>query len=174
MDQALRAVIDRQDIAELLARYCRAIDRLDEGLLRSCFHPDSVHDHGYVGASEEFCGFAMDVLRACVATHHQLGNISIRVDGHRADAESYFTAFHRLGETPPKAFGADAAGLDLIIGGRYIDRLERRAGEWRIVSRTGVHDWRRFEAPADRGFYDLPADQRGRRDAADPVYARGT
>ena len=172
MDTALRALIDRAEIEEVLARYCRAIDRLDEALLRGCFHPDSVHDHGYAGPSETFVGFAMEVLRGCIASHHQLGNISIAVRGHEADAESYFTAWHRIGDPPPQA-NADAAGQDVTVGGRYIDRLERRAGAWRIVSRVGVHDWRRYEAPADRGFFDLPPNQRGRRDASDPVYRRG-
>ena len=171
MDQAVREIIDRAEISEVLTRYCRAIDRLDESLLRSCFHADSVHDHGYKGPSETFVGYAMDVLRGCVATHHHLGNISIAIRGREADAESYFTAYHRIADPPPEAF-KDAAGMDLTIGGRYIDRLERRAGEWRIVSRTGVHDWRRYEAPSDRGFYDLPPEQRGRRDPSDPVYRR--
>lgn len=169
MDGALRALIDRAEISELLARYCRAVDRLDEALLRSCFHSDSQHDHGYTGPSETFVGFALDVLRGCVATHHQLGNISMVVRGDQADAETYFTAYHRVSDAPPEAF-ADAPGMDLTIGGRYIDRLERRAGEWRIINRVGVHDWRRYEAPADRGFFNLPADQRGRRDLDDPGY----
>src|SRR5262249_13218213 len=32
-ESALRALLDKQEIAEVLARYCRAIDRLDEELL---------------------------------------------------------------------------------------------------------------------------------------------
>ena len=87
MDPAVRALVDRAEISEVLTRYCRAIDRLDETLLRSCFHPDSQHDHGYAGPSETFVGFALDVLRGCVATHHHLGNISISVRGHDADAK---------------------------------------------------------------------------------------
>jgi hypothetical protein len=173
MDQAVRAIIDRAEISEVLTRYCRAIDRLDESMLRRCFHADSLHDHGYKGPSETFIAYALAVLRGCVTTHHQLGNISIAVRGHDADAESYFTAYHRIADPPPEAF-KDASGMDLTIGGRYIDRLEKRAGEWRIVSRTGIHDWRRYEAPADRGFHDLAPDQRGRRDASDPVYQRKT
>lgn len=173
MDDLLRQLMDRNEIQEILARYCRAIDRLDEPMLRSCFHGDSLHDHGYAGPSEAFCGFALEVLRGCVATHHQLGNISISVRGDVADAESYFTAYHRIGDEPPAAFGADTAGLDLTIGGRYVDRLERRDGVWRIVHRVGVHDWQRYEPAADRGFFDLAPDQRGRRDQTDPVYRRG-
>ena len=28
-----------------------------------------------------------------------------------------------------------------MIGGRYLDRLEQRNGEWRIVERTMLYDW---------------------------------
>lgn len=171
MDQAVRVLIDRAEISEVLTRYCRALDRLDEPLLRSCFHPDSQHSHGYTGPSEIFIGYAMNVLNKCLATHHQLGNVSISLRDDKADAESYFTAFHRISRDPPEAF-AGAAGKDVFIGGRYIDTLERRDGEWRIVSRTGVHDWRRDEAAADSGFFDLPEDQCGRRNQTDPVYRR--
>ncbi len=169
MDEAVIALLDRAEVQEVLVRYCQAIDRLDRELLATCFHEDSRHDHGYVGPSSTFLDFAMNVLGGCVATHHQLGNIAIRIEGDTAFAESYFTAYHRVGDPPPEAF-ADAAGMDLTIGGRYTDSLERRDGVWRITSRTGVHDWRRYEAPADRGFYDLPPGERGRRDRGDPAY----
>lgn len=172
MDPAVRALVDRAEISEVLTRYCRALDRLDEPLLRTCFHPDSQHSHGYTGASEVFVGYAMDTLGKCVATHHHLGNISIAVRGDEADAESYFSAFHRIGVEAPEAFSG-AEGKDVFIGGRYIDRFERRNGEWKIINRTGIHDWRRDEAAADSGFFDLPKDERGRRDHTDPVYGRG-
>ena len=28
-----------------------------------------------------------------------------------------------------------------MIGGRYLDRLEMRGGEWRIAQRTMLYDW---------------------------------
>ena len=30
---------------------------------------------------------------------------------------------------------------DTVIGGRYLDRLEKRAGEWRIANRVMLYDW---------------------------------
>ena len=170
MQDAVRDLVSRNAVHEVLTRYCQAVDRVDETALRSCFHEGSRHDHGYKGPSEIFCLFALDVLRACVATSHQLGNIAIRITDDSAEADSYFTAYHRLGGSPPAAFGEGTAGMDLIIGGRYLDRFECRGGVWAIVERVGVHDWRRYEAAADRGFFDLPPDQRGRRDRSDPAY----
>ena len=30
---------------------------------------------------------------------------------------------------------------DICIGGRYLDRMERRGGQWRIADRTMLYDW---------------------------------
>ena len=38
-------LIAKQDIYEVIARYARAIDRLDEPMLRSVFHRHSTHNH---------------------------------------------------------------------------------------------------------------------------------
>lgn len=166
----IRAINDRWEISQVLARYCQGLDRLDRPLLESCFHPDSQHNHGMVGPTREFFDYAFRVLSGCVATHHQIGNILIDLDGDTAKTSCYFTAFHRLMDPPPEPFDPAQAGMDLIIGGRYIDRFERRDGVWRIARRTGIHDWQRYEAPADLGFFAGPADSRGRRDKTDPIY----
>ncbi len=31
------------------------------------------------------------------------------------------------------------------FGGRYVDRFERRDGEWKIAHRTVVHEWDKVE-----------------------------
>lgn len=43
---ALRALVDRQMITELIHRYYRAMDRIDETLGHSIFHPDATADYG--------------------------------------------------------------------------------------------------------------------------------
>jgi hypothetical protein len=30
---------------------------------------------------------------------------------------------------------------DIVIGGRYLDQMEKRGGEWRIAKRTMLYDW---------------------------------
>ena len=171
MQDRLRRIEDRLEIAEVLARYCEGLDRLDRKQLTACFHPDSQHNHGFVGPTAQFFDFAWDVLEACVATHHQIGDIQIALDGDVARVKCYFTAYHRIADPAPAFFDPSYAGKDLFIAGRYLDRFERRDGVWRIAARTGVHDWQRLEAAADAGFFDLPADQRGRRDMSDPAYS---
>ena len=66
-------------------------------------------------------------------TFHMLGQSTIRLDGDRASAETYFFAVVRGGEREP-------THVDQIAG-RYIDRFARRDGRWRISERTCVCDW---------------------------------
>jgi hypothetical protein len=160
----------RAEIAEVVMRYCRAFDRCDEAMLRSCFHTDSTHQHGaFNGPSSEFCTMGLELVRGLVLSHHQLGQISIEIDGERAYVESYFTSYHRFGATPPPG---GQAHEDRILGGRYIDRFERRDGVWKIAHRQGVNEWVRYEAASDRGFFERPERERGKRDRSDPVYRR--
>ncbi|HEY0649555.1 nuclear transport factor 2 family protein [Phenylobacterium sp.] len=160
----------RAEITEVVLRYVRAIDRCDEALLRSCFHADARHRHGtFDGASADFCGHAMAVCRAVEATHHQLGPVSIELVGETAFVETYFTSHHRFGAVPPPG---GQPHEDRFMGGRYVDRFERRQGVWKIAERQGINEWLRYEPASDRGFWSGPAGQRGRRDRDDPVYRR--
>jgi hypothetical protein len=169
-DDRIDQLVSRAEITEVVIRYVRAIDRMDEPLLRTCFHPDSRHRHGaFDGLSSDFCARAMEICGQVVSTHHQLGPVSIELDGDTAFAETYFTAHHRFGETPPPGGNPHE---DRFMGGRYVDRFERREGVWKIAERRGVNDWLRYEPAADRGFWDGPREQRGRRDLSDPVYRR--
>jgi hypothetical protein len=184
MEQQLRGLLDKQAIEEAIKTYARALDRMDEALLRTVFHPGSKHVHFYEGPSSDpslpsrpgqpldFVAFAMDVLRTHLRTHHQLGNILIELDGDSAFAETYFTAHHRMrpkGDplASPTAFDTE---MDYFVGGRYIDRFERRDGQWRITHRTGMTDWMRIDAPASQAFGDVPASQIGRQGPDDMIY----
>ncbi len=37
---------------------------------------------------------------------------------------------------------------DTVLGGRYLDRMEKRSGEWRIAERTMLYDWTRDDGTA--------------------------
>ena len=166
----LEQLMSRAEIAEVVMRYCRAIDRCDEAMLRSCFHPDARHRHGtFDGTSADFCVHALAIVAQVEFTHHQLGPVSIELAGDTAFTETYFTSLHRFGAIPPPG---GQPHEDRFSGGRYVDRFERRDGVWRIAERHGISEWIRYEAASDRGFYDSPAEHRGRRDRRDPVYRR--
>ena len=52
-EQLLTELLDKQSISDVIMTYARAIDRLDETMLRSVFHPDSQHAHGFEGPSSD-------------------------------------------------------------------------------------------------------------------------
>ncbi len=184
-EQQMQEMWNKQTISELIMTYARALDRFDEDLLRSIFHPDSQHAHGFVGPSSDpsipskpgepgdFVAYAYEVLGTCSRTHHHLGNIFIEVDGDDAYAETYFSAYHRLRAKSDPLSGETAhdTEMDWFVGGRYIDRFQRRDGIWKISHRTGLTDWMRIESPASQGFNDIPAGMAGRRGQDDLVFS---
>jgi SnoaL-like domain len=161
----LRALVDKQAIQEMLARYVRAIDRCDEALLRSVFHADAVDHHvGHRHAAQEFCGWAMELVRGMGPVAHYLSAPLIELDGDVALSECYAIAFHRLER--------DGETFDNFLGARVLDRFERRGGVWRIAHRRVVYDWNRDVPVAEtwgRGvFPGFHAE--GRKDREDPLY----
>jgi hypothetical protein len=170
----LRNLCDKQAITEVIYRYARALDRCDLELLRSCFHPDSTHDHGeFEGPSMKFCDWAIELLLRLTATQHHVGNILIELERDIAFSEAYWVAYHRI---PADAGGSGVVAgrgeeTDLLIGGRYIDRFERRNAIWKIARRVGIHDWQRFEPASDAGFFQSDPRKRGVRGRADVSYS---
>lgn len=150
-------------IRELHLRYCRAVDRLDFELMRTCFHPDATTDYGalHVGDVEGFIAMASAGLKAYQATTHFIGNQLVEVDGDRAWAEHYTLATHRC--------AADESGplRDFVVSFRYLDRLQRRDGDWRISHRALIQDWSRTDPVPPGDGSTLPS---GRRDRNDPSY----
>jgi hypothetical protein len=184
-DRDVRELLDKQAILEVVVRYARAIDRLDEALLRSVFHPGSQHHHFFEGPSSapeltstddepaDFVAFAMSVLSTHSRTHHQLGNTLIELTGEdTANVETYFTAYHRMRPRgdPLAAENAYDTEMDYFVGGRYVDRFERRDGQWKIVHRVGMTDWTRLEPPASQGFDTIAESTIGKRAPDDYIY----
>jgi hypothetical protein len=178
MQDAVGELLAKQEITEVVFRYARAIDRMDETLLRSVFHPGSHHHHFYEGPSSDpeapssadepgdFVAFALGVLGSFTRTHHQLGNTLIEFRAEdRARVETYFTAFHRMRARgdPRAAANAFDTEMDYFVGGRYIDQFELRDGVWKIVERVGMTDWTRIEPPTSQGFGDIDSRTVGHR-----------
>ncbi len=141
--QILSELADRAAIQECLNRYCRGVDRLDEAMVRSAYWPDVVDTHlEFKGNAEEFIEWSFAAMGSMDQTQHFMCNTLINLRGDEADVESYFFGFHRIN-------GPDGK-FDLIAGGRYVDRFEKRDDEWRIIERLVVTDWfRQFEDSAD-------------------------
>lgn len=147
VSRILAELADREAIRELLLRYCRASDRADEASLAAVYWPDAHDDHlAFSGTAAEFVAWALPNLRAMRFNHHHVGNMLIAIDGRRAEAETYFLGYHSVP-------GEDGARRDSFSGGRYLDKLEKRGDEWRILRRLVVVDW--FRELPDTQFFDL-------------------
>lgn len=165
----LERLIAKDAIRDLAARYMRGQDRLDKALQAATFWPDSTTDYGiFVGSGPDFVTFAQDLLTEHLANQHIIGQHLIEFDPanpDRAFGEVYYYAFHRIIE--------DGAPTDMIISGRYLDRYERRDGEWRFAHRSELVDWARKEPAADDFLTtQLAACLLGRHDRQDRSYDR--
>jgi hypothetical protein len=164
----LQELCDREAIRDCLYRYSRGLDRHDDEVLYSAYHDDAIDHHGdFLGSPSEFVPWAHSLHEGQWIAHtHFVTNPLIEIVGDTAHAESYVLFALRRN---------DGAGVDLG-GGRYIDRLERRNGTWRIAARRHVIEWqtRVGDAIVDR----LKAAESGTPyptgawDHSDPSYAR--
>jgi hypothetical protein len=167
-DAALRDLLDRAAIREVLARYCRAADRCDEELLRSCYHPDALDRHGrFSGSAGDFAAWVTQVQRtSSITTQHAVSNVVIELAGATAWVESAFMATH----VRPAAGEFEGPFLDTFWG-RYVDRFEKRDGSWAIAARDVVHDWSERRACGPRMPHS-DTYRAGRRDRGDMSYQR--
>ena len=162
----LEQLIDRQDILDCENRFSRGLDRFDRELFLSAFHTDAVIAAGtYVGGPKALYDWATDMHeQGQVATHHNLLNHSCELDGDTAHAETYYLFAAR-----------NRDDTNWIAGGRYIDRLERRDGVWRIACRTNTIEWSGMVPTMSLPFSDVP-DINGNGEASrskqDPSYMR--
>lgn len=160
------ALLDKQDILECLTRFSRGMDRFDRDIYLSAFWPDGTMAAGpFVGSPAECWDWAIPMHDAGqIATHHNLLNVTYDIQGDEAHTETYYLFV-----------GRNRDDSNWIAGGRYIDRLERRDGEWRIALRTNAIEWSGIAPTMDIPFADVPdIAQNGApaRDTSDPSYRR--
>lgn len=125
-------LLDRQDILDCLIRFSRGMDRFDRALFLSAFHPDATIAAGeFVGSPPKLYAWARTLHeRGQSATHHNLLNHSCDINGDTAHTETYYLFV-----------GRNRDETNWMAGGRYIDRLERRTGQWKIALRSNVIEW---------------------------------
>lgn len=171
MDAKLEAMMSKMEITDVLMRYGRGIDRADRDLLKSCYHPGAIEEHGstYAGPVDAYIEGAIGRLRKMGTLCHYLCNIHIELDGDVAYVEAYVLTFARMTR--------DGESFDTLTGGRICDRFERRDGEWKIAHRKMAFDWNHDMPSAEGwclGLFD-PADPRmvmGKKSKEDLSYQR--
>lgn len=136
----LDLLLDRQAIADLLARYCQSLDEYDIDAMASTFAEDAVTDYG-AGRGGRVEG--RDAIRTRIAngqaefrrTAHVLGQSLVDIEGHRAEGVTYVTAWH---EWPD--------GRQAALRLRYVDVFRRVEGRHWVIAE------RRVEAMGVEGF----------------------
>lgn len=162
----IETLIDRQDILDCLTRFSRGMDRFDRELFLSAFHADATIAAGdFVGSPGDLYDWASNMHeQGQSATHHNLLNHTCDLDGDTAHTETYYLFV-----------GRNRDESNWIAGGRYIDRLERRDGQWRIALRTNAIEWSGLVPTMPVPFMDVPdihVNGTPSRSTNDPSYQR--
>ena len=132
LERKVQHLTDRQAILDCLTRELRGRDRQDVELTRSAFWDDALDEHGPKVANahdypeQQNAGHA----KFFAATSHNICNHTCEIDGDVAHCETYV-----IGAMLLKNFRST-----ILLIGRYIDRLERRDGKWRIALRRTTVD----------------------------------
>jgi ketosteroid isomerase-like protein len=118
----------RTAIEDCLKRFARAVDRQDWKAAREAYHDDAFDDHGFFKGSP-------DPLLAHVAKLHEQQHHSMHFNTNlliefqsreRAFVETYVLVLQRF------------ADRRVTASARYLDRFEKRNGQWRVAHRTLV------------------------------------
>lgn len=162
----VRALQDRAEILDCIARHARGCDRHDVDLLSTTYEPDGIDEHGTtVNTGAGYAAWANAVHAASSQNHlHHITTHLCEVDGDEAHAESYVLV------TLLSPDGTTAT----VMCGRYLDRLHRRDGTWRIALRRATVELA-YTADAHllrSSFFTEQGYEVGRRDTGDGSYER--
>jgi hypothetical protein len=144
--EALRALQDRTDIADVLYRYSSAVDSFDKESLRSCLADDIHATYGNaepVTDADTLANWITDATATCIWQHHLLNVYHVKIDGDQASTLSYLTSYQVFEEDPKAA---------VILVARYHDELRRTPDGWKISKRVMELLW--GESKADAGYLD--------------------
>lgn len=136
-----QCLVDRAAIHDLLARYFQGIDRGEPDQVRSCFTEDvqAKYDgrppvRGVDALMDSIAAFRKQETGEWKVTTHFMGNLNIDLlEGDVAETETNAIAFLVLRGEP-----TDQVAMRSL---RYLDRLRRVEGGWRISERLHTLDW---------------------------------
>jgi outer membrane murein-binding lipoprotein Lpp len=147
LESDVKQVADDSAILQNELKYTRGLDRHDEKLTRDAYWPDAVITYGNVVPVDEIGSWANSVHSKRAAHQHHVTGLTLDVEGDTAHEEGYilFTAdvqrdtrFDTNGVPSP---GRVLKGTKATLGtGRYINRYERRDGQWKMAVHEYVHD----------------------------------
>ena len=135
------AWVSKMEIAELVNRWGYFRDQSRWTELLDAFHPDgSISVSWYDGPYGEFVSQSRQLAEAHrdMVIKHQVGVPMIEVNGNRGLSEASVTISVRS-STPGGIFEQTSYA-------RFIDRVERRGGRWRLLRRDTVYERDRLDA----------------------------
>ncbi len=132
---------DRSEIIVLAGRYSQSLDLRDPDSWRSCFTDDAVMEMELQElwiTGDALWGLASGVTDNDDdrVSRHQPSNFVIDGDGDEATMSSYCTVVS--GGSRDNPFVEPAR---ITFQGRYVDRLRRVDGAWKIAHRKIITDW---------------------------------
>jgi len=154
---------DRLAIQDILHLHSRGLDRLDKNAIQCAYWPEAAVDYGsYKGSAHIFAELVVGALgQAYELTRHCLSNTLVNFAGSNAWSESSVHAGHLL----------PGAKEELLFYGRYLDKLEKRDGQWKILHRQVVMDWsKRLPVQDERSGEAFAALAKGAHLDTDPLY----
>jgi hypothetical protein len=137
---------DRRDIFDAMKRYTRGADRHDKALVLSAFWPDATISIDKPMTVDEYVDWEEHLLSTYAAHQHHVTSQTIDIQGNTAHVESYLIYFLVPRDSHADARGPATPGHSLLsakstVGsGRYVERWEKRNGEWKILVRDYVED----------------------------------
>ena len=133
MDDAIRNLIDQNEIRAVLTQYTKMVDQRDWAQMDEIFAPSAQLDYtssgGQSGPYRETLAWLARALEPWPLNLHLIGNFEIRIDGDVAHSSCYFLA--PMGRNDP-----DGHQVMTTNGGSYHDELVRTPDGWRIRSRV--------------------------------------
>jgi ketosteroid isomerase-like protein len=118
----------RTAIEDCLKKFARAVDRQDWQAAREAYHDGAFDDHGFFKGPPDAFLAHIEKLHA-VQEHSMHFNTNVLIEfqsRERAFVETYVLVLQRY------------ADRRVTASARYLDRFEKRKGEWRVVHRTLV------------------------------------
>jgi hypothetical protein len=113
---------------------------IEEFRLGKLVHTVDAHGGFSAGSADEFLNQFTAARPYIRSMQHHITTMNFAVSKDFAEGEIYTIAVHTL--------AAGERHVDVVVGGRYLDKYEKRYGVWKFTARTIVTDWARVTDPS--------------------------
>ncbi|MBM4254473.1 MAG: nuclear transport factor 2 family protein [Deltaproteobacteria bacterium] len=141
IESQMKELLDREQIRDLVHRYCWAVDRGTLEEVMALFHTECnlalVPGTRYPGREATHKWYSVYMQNRMEVLRHLIHNQVITVDGDTATSKSYFDAV------------GDLKGESITVAGFYEDTLFRVNSEWKFTEKVIKLD---FLVPLQEGW----------------------